>query len=216
MSEERIRKTKPAELFGNDLDFRESFPTSHATDDEDDKTLGAASNKYLLLPGNGESVHPAVIHLGLPQDRHKNKQFALELAQQTRTREISASAAKKGSRSTSTTHLQLLVEPKQTASITETLLKLWKANRRTNRIKTRRETAEQINRRMRMKFLPRVEAMTPWETIGIHNFHVDFDPAKLKPRRRKRYEFKLLPSVAGKDMVRIMMVGGISIKYIIF
>lgn len=58
--------------------------------------------------------------------------------------------------------------------------------------------------------------MTPWETIGIHNFHVDFDPAKLKPRRRKRYEFKLLPSVAGKDMVRIMMVGGISIKYIIF
>lgn len=54
---------------------------------------------------------------------------------------------------------------------------------------------------MRMKFLPKIEAMTPYETIGIHNFHVDFDTAKLKPRRRKKYEFKPLPSVEGKSKI---------------
>lgn len=83
-------------------------------------------------------------------------------------------------------------------SVTESLLKMWKANKKSFRIKTKKETPAQINRRMRMKFLPKIEAMTPYETIGLDKFHMDFDSVKLKPRRRKKYEYKPLPSVEGK------------------
>lgn len=108
------------------------------------------------------------------------------------THRITASVVGKGS------FLPSLVEQENK---TKSLLKMWKENKRDFRIKTKRETPEQINRRMRMKFLPKIEAMTPYETIGIHNFHVDFDTAKLKPRRRKKYEFKPLPSVEGKSKI---------------
>lgn len=83
-------------------------------------------------------------------------------------------------------------------NVTQTLIKMWKMNRKNYRIKTKRETPAQINRRMRMKFLPKIEAMTPYETVGIHKFHVDFDPIKVKARRRKKHEFKPLPSVEGE------------------
>lgn len=87
-------------------------------------------------------------------------------------------------------------------SETQRVLKIWRANRKQYRIKTTRETPAQINRRMRMKFLPKIEAMTPYETIGLDKFHIDFDKAKLKPKRRKSYEFKPLPSVAGEGAIR--------------
>lgn len=48
-----------------------------------------------------------------------------------------------------------------------------------------------------MKFLPKIEAMTPYETIGIHKFHIEYDLARLKPRKRKSFEYKPLPSLAG-------------------
>lgn len=83
-------------------------------------------------------------------------------------------------------------------NVTQTLLKMWKMNRKNYRIKTKRETPAQINRRMRMKFLPKIEAMTPYETVEIHKFHVDFDAIKVKARRRKKYEFKPLPSPEGE------------------
>lgn len=92
--------------------------------------------------------------------------------------------------------LPALVEQEE-ENVTQRVLKLWQANKKQYRIRAKKETPEQINRRMRMKFLPKIEAMTPYETIGIHKFHVDFDSAKMKPRRRKKYEYQPLPSVAG-------------------
>lgn len=83
-------------------------------------------------------------------------------------------------------------------SETQRVLRIWRASKRQHRIKTTRETPAEINRRMRMKFLPKIEAMTPYETIDLDKFHIDFDKAKLKPKRRKSYEFKPLPSVAGE------------------
>lgn len=84
-------------------------------------------------------------------------------------------------------------------NVTKSLLNMWKVHKKHYRIKTKKETAEQINRRMRMRFLPKIqEAMTPYETIGIHKFHIDFDRTKLKPKRRKKHEYTPLPSVAGE------------------
>ena len=92
---------------------------------------------------------------------------------------------------------KLVAGEPQTEDVTEFLLKLWKTNRKSFRIKTKKESPQEINRRMRMKFLPKIVEMTPYETIGLNKFHIDFDPVKLKPRRRKAYEFKPLPSVEG-------------------
>lgn len=73
---------------------------------------------------------------------------------------------------------------------------MWKANRKQYRIKTTKETPAEINRRMRMKFLPKITAITPYETVGLKKFHLDFDKTCLT-RRRKKCEFNLLPSLAG-------------------
>lgn len=96
-----------------------------------------------------------------------------------------------------------LPQIKEEENVTQKLLKIWKSNRKQFRIKTVKETPAEINRRMRMKFLPKIDAVTPYETIGLEKFHMDFERIKLGPRRRKKYEFKPLPSLAEIEAERI-------------
>lgn len=48
-----------------------------------------------------------------------------------------------------------------------------------------------------MKFRPKHDAITPYETLAFNKFRLDFDSLKLKPRKRKKFEFTPLPTLEG-------------------